>query len=124
MIKQTHLKTFNKLLWVIAAAIVLYCIGIAAYVYYNNPDKYLSSNPDEAMPQLYAALTNELESNPSTEFLNAVNQAYDDQIITESEYILLTLNHELTMSNDLYLEFQPTKQQFHKTWLNHQNTKQ
>ncbi|MEM5552396.1 hypothetical protein WNY63_16850 [Pseudoalteromonas neustonica] len=123
MIKQTHLKTFNKLLWVIAAAIVLYCIGIAAYVYYNNPDKYLSSNPDEAMPQLYAALTNELESNPSTEFLNAVNQAYEDQIITEQEYIRLTLNHELTMSNDLYLEFKPTKQQFHKTWLNHQNTK-
>lgn len=124
MIKQTHLKKFNKLLWVIAVAIILYCIGIAAYVYYNNPDKYLSSNPDEAMPQLYAALTNKLESNPSTDFLDAVNQAYADQIITESEYIRLTLNNNLTMSNDLYLEFKPTKQQFHKTWLNHQNTKE
>lgn len=123
MIKQTYLKKFNKLLLVIAAALVLYGIGIAAYVYYNNPDKYLSSNPDEAMPQLYAALTNKLESNPSKDFLDAVNQSYEDQIITEQEYIRLTLNHELTMSNDLYLEFKPTKQQFHKTWLNHQNTK-
>lgn len=123
MIKQAHLKTFNKLLITIIAGLLLYGIGIAAYVYYNNPDKYLSSNPDEAMPQLYAALTNKLESNPSTDFLDAVNQAYADQIITESEYIRLTLNHELTMSNDLYLEFKPTKQQFHKTWLNHQNTK-
>ncbi|MBB1434556.1 hypothetical protein H5201_09570 [Pseudoalteromonas sp. SG43-6] len=123
MIKQTYLKKFNKLLWVIAAAIVLYCIGIAVYVRYNDPDKYLSSNPDEAMPQLYAALTNKLESNPSKDFLNAVSQAYADQIITEQEYIRLTLNHELTMSNDLYLEFKPTKQQFHKTWLNHQNVK-
>ncbi len=116
MIKQAHLKTFNKLLITIIAGLLLYDIGIAAYVYYNNPDKYLSSNPDEAMPQLYAALTNKLESNPSTDFLDAVNQAYADQIITESEYIRLTLNHELTMSNDLYLEFKPTKQQFHKTW--------
>lgn len=123
MIKQTYLKKFNKLLWVFSAALALYCIGIATYVYYNNPDKYLSSNPDEAMPQLYVALTDKLESNPSTDFLDAVNQAYADQIITESEYIRLTLNHELTMSNDLYLEFKPTKQQFHKTWLNHQNTK-
>ncbi|CAM3686019.1 MULTISPECIES: hypothetical protein [Pseudoalteromonas] len=123
MIKQTYLKKFNKLLLVIAAALVLYGIGIAAYVYYNNSDKYLSSNP-EAMPQLYAALTNKLESNPSKDFLDAVNQAYEDQIITEQEYIRLTLNHELTMSNDLYLEFKPTKQQFHKTWLNHQNTKE
>ncbi|MBB1419698.1 hypothetical protein H5187_20870 [Pseudoalteromonas sp. SG44-1] len=123
MIKQTHIKTFNKLLLVIAAAIVLYCIGIAVYVHYNDPDKYLSSNPDEAMPQIYAALTNKLESNPSKDFLNAVGQAYADQIITEQEFILLTLNNDLTISNDLFLEFKPTKKQFHKTWLNHQNTK-
>lgn len=123
MIKQTPLYKFNKLFWVIAAALAFYCTAIAVYVYYNNPDKYLSTNPEEAMPQLYVALTNKLNENPSTEFLNAVNQAYADQIITESEYILLTLNNELTMSNDLYLEFKPTKQQFHKTWLNHQNTK-
>ncbi|WP_064435422.1 hypothetical protein [Pseudoalteromonas neustonica] len=123
MNKQAHLKTFNKLLWLIVAAIVLYCIGIAAYVYNNNPDKYLSSNPGEAMSQLYAALTNKLESTPSKDFSDAVNQAYDDHIITESEYIRLTLNNNLTMSNDLNLEFKPTKQQFHKTWLNHQNAK-
>jgi len=123
MIKQAHLKKFNKLLWVFSAALALYCIGIAAYVYYNNPDKYLSSNPDEAMPQLYAALTNKLKSYPSEEFIADVNQAYADQIITESEYIRLTLNNNLTMSNDLYLEFKPTKQQFHKTWLKHQNAK-
>ena len=124
MFKQAHLKTFNKILLLIAASTFLYCIGVAIYIYYNNPDKYQSSNPDEAMPQLYAALTNKLESNPSNDFLNALNQAYEDQIITEQEYIRLTLNHELTMSNDLYLEFKPTKQQFHKTWLNHQNIKQ
>lgn len=123
MIKQVHLKKFNRLLWVFSAALALYCIGIAGYVYHNNPDKYLSSNPDEAMPQLYAALTNKLESNPSKDFLDAVSQAYDDQVITESEYIRLTLNYKLSMSDDLYLEFKPTKQQFHKAWLNHQNTK-
>ncbi|BDF94305.1 hypothetical protein [Pseudoalteromonas sp. KAN5] len=123
MIKQTSIKKFNKLLWVITVALVLYCIGIATYVYYNNPDKYLSSNPDEAMPQLYAALTNKLEANPSKDFSDAVNQAYDDKVITESEYIRLTLNYKLSMPNDLDLEFKPTKQQFHKAWLNHQNTK-
>ncbi|ATG58217.1 MULTISPECIES: hypothetical protein [Pseudoalteromonas] len=83
MIKQTPLYKFNILLWLIAAVLVLYCIGTAAYIYYNNPDQYLSSNPDEAMPQLYAALSNKLESNPSKDFLIAVNQAYVDQIITE-----------------------------------------
>lgn len=123
MIKQTHLKKFNKLLLVISAAIVLYCIGIAVYVRYNDPDKYLSSNPEEAMPQLYVALTNKLNEYPSTAFIADVNHAYADQIITESEYIQLTLNYNLSMPNNLDLEFKPSKQQFHKTWLNHQNTK-
>ena len=123
MIKQTHLKTFNKLLWVITAALVLYCVGITGYVYYNNPDKYLSSNPDEAMPQLYVALTNKLNENPSTEFIADVNHAYDDLVITESEYIRLRRSYKLSMSNDLDLEFIPIKKQFHKIWLNHQNVK-
>lgn len=123
MIKQTHLKTFNKILIIIIAGLFLYGIGIAIYLHINNPSKYLSPNPDEAMPQLYAALSNKLNANPSEKFIGDVNDAYDDQIITESEYIHLTLNHGLAMSNDLYLEFKPSKQQFHKTWLNHQNTK-
>ena len=123
MTKQTHLSKFNKLILVVTAVLVFNCIGIGVYFHINNSDKYLSSNPDEAMPQLYAALTNKLESNPSKDFLKAVSQAYADQIITEQEFILLTLNNDLTISNDLFLEFKPTKQQFHKTWLNHQNTK-
>lgn len=123
MIKQTHLKTFNKILIIIIAGLFLYGMGIAVYLHINSPSKYLSSNPDEAMPQLYAALTNKLNANPSEKFIGDVNHAYDDQIITESEYIMLTLHYDLTMSNDLYLEFKPTKQQFHKAWLNHQNTK-
>lgn len=123
MIKQTHLKTFNKLLITIIAGLLLYGIGIAAYVYYNNPDKYLSSNPDEAMPQLYVALTNKLESNPSKEFIADLNQAYVDQVITEPEYIRLTLKYNLNMATDLNLEFSPIKKQFHKAWLNHQNIK-
>ena len=123
MLKQAHLKTLNKTLITIVAYFLLSGIGIGVYLYINNPDKYLSSNPDEAMPQLYVALTNKLNEYPSTEFIADVNQAYADQIITESEYIRLTLNNNLTMSNDLYLEFKPTKQQFHKTWLNQQNTK-
>ena len=123
MIKQTPLYKFNKLFWVIAAALAFYCTAIAVYVYYNNPDKYLSTNPDEAMPQLYVALTNKLNENPSTTFIADVNHAYADQIITESEYIQLTLNYNLSMPNNLDLEFKPSKQQFHKTWLNHQNVK-
>jgi len=123
MIKQTHLKKLNILLWLTTGVLILYCLGIAAYVYYNTSSKYLSPNPEEAMPQLYAALTNKLNEYPSTEFIADVNQAYADQIITESEYIQLTLNYNLSMPNNLDLEFKPSKQQFHKTWLNHQNTK-
>jgi len=120
MLNQTHLKKLIKLLIVILAGLIIYGIGIGAYIYLNNPSKYLSSNPDEAMPQLYVALTNKLNENASAEFITDVNQAYSDQVITEAEYIRLTLNHKLEMSNDLYLEFEPTKKEFHKAWLKHQ----
>ena len=121
MLKQPLLKTLYKTLITIAAYFLLSGIGIGVYLYINNPDRYLSSNPDEAMPQLYVALTNKLESNPSREFIADLNQAYVDQVITESEYIRLTLKYNLSMATDLNLEFKTTKQQFHKTWLNYQN---
>ena len=35
--------------------------------------------------------------------LDALSEAFADQTITEQECILISLNHELTISNDLFL---------------------
>ena len=121
MLQRFNLKSFNKMLYIIIAALVLYIIGVFVYMALNNPAKYQSANPDEAYPQLYAGLTKKLLSNPSTEFINELKLAYADRVITEDEFTHLALKHNLDISVDLFLIFDETKQEFHKTWLQHKS---
>lgn len=73
MLNQPQFKTFNKLLITEITGLLLYGMGIAIYLHINDPDKYLSPNSEEAMPQLYVAPSNKLKGNPSTEFFANIN---------------------------------------------------
>lgn len=121
MIKQTYLKVINKFLLTIVIGLTLYVIGVFMYLYINDPAKYHSPNPNEAYPQLYAALTQKLLANPNSAFVNELKLAYADGIITESEFTKIALKHNLSVPFDMYLIFDETKQKFHQTWLQHQS---
>ncbi|KZY40253.1 hypothetical protein A3733_24165 [Pseudoalteromonas shioyasakiensis] len=116
----------RKVLYGVAAPVLILYIALNILVYITNDSKYYSENPDEALSEFYIALADQLKNNPNSEFINKLSESYRDKVIDDEEFMALARiqieqKKLITVSYKEKIVFDDAKAKFVESWEKYQN---